>query len=42
VRPAYLLFTWLEWVYCLRTLVHDEVAAVALEARLAQLARQLV
>jgi hypothetical protein len=42
VRPAYWLFTWLEWAYCLRTLLHDEPAALKLEGRLAQLARQLV
>jgi hypothetical protein len=42
VRPAYWLFTWMEWAYCLRTLIHDQPAALKLEWRLAQLARQLV
>ena len=42
VRPAYWLFTWMEWAYCLRTLLHEEPAALELEARLAQLARQII
>jgi hypothetical protein len=41
VRPAYWLYTWLEWAYCMRTLIHDEGEALKLEARMAQLARQL-
>jgi hypothetical protein len=42
VRPAYWLFTWLEWIYCLRTLAHDDERARALEQGAARLARQIV
>ncbi len=37
VRPAYWLMTIMEWIYCLRTLVHDDDAADQLEARLPSL-----
>jgi hypothetical protein len=38
VRGAYALATWMEWAYCLHTLLHDATAARALEARLPSLA----
>jgi len=31
VRPAYSFMTWMEWIYCSYTLLHDEASAVALE-----------
>ena len=34
VRPAYWLMTIMEWIYCSRTLMHDDAAADQLEARL--------
>jgi Ser/Thr protein kinase RdoA (MazF antagonist) len=41
VRPAYWLFTWMEWAYTLRTLIHDQTSALELEQRLAHLAGQI-
>lgn len=36
-RAAYVAFTWMEWIYCLHTLLHDSGRAVTLERRLAAL-----
>ena len=33
VHPAYGFFTWMEWIYCLHTLLHDHQGATALEEK---------
>ena len=42
VRPAYWFFTWMEWIYCLHTLLHDPEKAAALEGKFAVLCRQIM
>ena len=42
VRPAYYFFTWMEWIYCLHTLLHDNENAAALEEKFAALCRQIM
>lgn len=39
VRGAYMLATWMEWAYCLHTIVHDDGRARGLEEQLVWLAR---
>jgi hypothetical protein len=39
-RPAYWLYTWMEWCYCMHTLLHDPVRALELERGLVELARR--
>jgi fructosamine-3-kinase len=39
VRGAYAISAWMEWAYCLHTLMHDTAGARALEARVPGLAR---
>lgn len=36
VRPAYQFYTWMEWIYCNYTLLHDEAGAAALERHLVE------
>jgi hypothetical protein len=38
VRPAYWLYTWMEWCYCMHTLLHDSARAQELERGLVDLA----
>lgn len=42
VRIAYWLFTWMEWIYCVHTLVHDDSRAEQLERRLTELVHEWV
>lgn len=39
VRGAYMLATWMEWAYCLHTIVHDDGRARGVEEQLVWLAR---
>lgn len=42
VRPAYQFLTWMEWIYCLHTLIHDHQKAAALERHLGSLCARVM
>jgi fructosamine-3-kinase len=42
VRSAYTFMTWMEWIYCSYTLLHDEARAVALEQHVVEQCGRLV
>jgi hypothetical protein len=42
VRPAYMFMTWMEWIYCSYTLLHDEASAIALEQHVVEQCERLV
>jgi fructosamine-3-kinase len=42
VRPAYWFFTWMEWIYCVHTLLHDPQKAAGMEEKLGALCREVM